>query len=165
MATAAENPASTLPLHDIHLPAEVGWWPLAPGWWALFVLLLLSILAAWSLRRFWQRRRLRRLALRQLDALSGLPESELASALSRLLRRAAISHFPRKETAGLQGQHWLEFLDRPFDDHPFSTGVGRCLSDAPYRPTAEIDGPQVIALCRRWLKRLPAQKRSFWRGR
>ena len=27
-----------LPLRDLHLPAEVGWWPLAPGWWVLIAI-------------------------------------------------------------------------------------------------------------------------------
>jgi len=58
-----------LELRDIHLPEGSLWWPPAPGWWLLLVLLgLVSLAAWWSL----QRRRhpsLRRLSLRQLDAI------------------------------------------------------------------------------------------------
>ncbi len=165
MATDTGMATVNLPLRDIHLPEQIGYWPLAPGWWALTLLLLLLIFAGFSFWHFWQRRQLRRIALRRLDDLVSLPENELAAPLSRLLRQAAISHFPRQESAGLNGQHWLEFLDRPFKDTPFSNGVGRCLSDAPYRPEPEIDGEAVIALCRRWLKKLPPQPLSFWRGR
>lgn len=144
-----------LPLRDIHLPAQVGWWPPAPGWWILMgLVLLLAGLVLWLLRRH-HRRRYRRLALRELEQLALLPASELAAGLSRLLRRAALCHFPRRECAGLSGEAWLVFLDRPFADRPFAEGIGRCLLDAPYRPGAEIDGQALLDLGRRWLKQLP----------
>jgi hypothetical protein len=157
--------APDLPLRDIHLPAEIGWWPLAPGWWLLLGLLILSGLLLLLVLRLRQRRRLRRLALRQLDELSPLSGTELATALSRLLRQVAICHFPRHESAGLSGRSWLEFLDRPFKDRPFSEGIGQCLGEAPYRPSAQIDGVALVALCRQWVKKLPPQQVSFWRGR
>ncbi len=146
-----------LPLHDIHLPAPIGWWPLAPGWWILCGLILLIPIFVWILWRFRQRRQMQRIALQQLEKMADLPEPELLVALSRLLRQAAIIHFPRHDCAGLSGQAWLEFLDRPLSDRPFSTGVGRCLIDAPYRPDIEVDSGALIALCQRWLKKLPPQ--------
>lgn len=162
-----QSPMATpdLPLRDIHLPAEIGWWPLAPGWWLLLGMILLGALLLLLTIRLRQRRRLRRLALRQLEELARLPEAQLATALSRLLRQAAISHFPRHETAGLNGQAWLEFLDRPFAEQPFTQGAGSCLADAPYRPAVQVDAAALVALCRRWLKKLPPQPLSFWRGR
>ena len=154
-----------LPLHDIHLPDPVNWWPLAPGWWILCGLLLLLVVAVWEFQCFRQRRRLRRLALRQLEELTKLSEILLATALSRLLRQAAISHFSQQDCAGLSGQAWLEFLDQPFNNQPFTNGVGNCLSDAPYRPETQIDSVALIDLCRRWLKKLPPQKRHSKRKR
>ena len=159
------QPPANWPLRDIHLPTDIGWWPLAPGWWLLLGLILLVALLILLLVRFRQRRRLRRLALRQLEQLAQLPEDQLLIPLSRLLRQAAISHFPRHETASLNGQTWLEFLDRPFAEQPFTQGAGSCLADAPYRPAAQIDAAALIDLCRRWLKKLPPQPLSFWRGR
>ena len=35
---------NALPLKDLHLPAEIGWWPLAPGWWG--VIAVLAVVAA-----------------------------------------------------------------------------------------------------------------------
>ncbi|WP_020676852.1 DUF4381 domain-containing protein [Geopsychrobacter electrodiphilus] len=166
--SSAINPAITppdLPLRDIHLPAKIGYWPLAPGWWLLLGIIILLGLGLLLFIRFRQRRRLRRLALRQLDSLQTLRGNELATALSRLLRQAAISHFPRHQVAGLSGDAWLEFLDRPFPDRPFSSGPGKVLGVAPYRPAAEIEGSQLIPLCRSWLKKLPPRSLSFWRGR
>jgi len=86
--------AANLPLHDIHLPAPIGWWPPAPGWWILAGLLLLIPIFIWGLSRFRQRRKMQRLALQQLEKLTDLPDTELLTALSRLLRRllSAIFH-------------------------------------------------------------------------
>lgn len=154
-----------LPLRDIHLPAAIGYWPFAPGWWLLLGLLVLLIVVAFFAWRFWHGRRLRRLVLARLEDLAKLPETQLAAALSYLLRQAAINCFPRQDCAGLNGQLWLEFLDRPFGDRPFTNGVGRCLLDAPYRADAQIDGEALIDLCHRWLKKLPAQPLRKRRGR
>jgi len=162
------NPTLTppgLPLRDIHLPAAIGWWPLAPGWWGLLALVLLLALGFWLLLRFRRRRRLRRLALTQLDRLQVLEGNQLAAALSRLLRQAALGHFPRHQVAGLTGEAWLQFLDRPFSDQPFQSGVGRCLVEAPYRSDSPVAGPDLINLGRRWLKQLPPQPPGAGRGR
>jgi len=154
-----------LPLHDIHLPAPIHWWPPAPGWWFLAGLVLLAPLLLWGFRRYRQQRRLRRLALQQLETLTDLTAAELVVALSRLLRQAAVSHYPREDCAGLSGSEWLKFLDRPFSDRPFSAGPGRCLGDAPYRPGVQVEVPALIDLCRRWLKKLPPQTVAKRRSR
>jgi len=164
-ATPSGMKVPELPLRDIHLPAEIGYWPLAPGWWLLLGLLILLGLGTLTLIRYRQRRCLRRRALRQLESLQTLTGRELATALSRLLRQAALTHFPRHQVAGLTGAAWLEFLDRPFPERPFSSGVGAVLSDAPYRPDAQIEDLPLIDLCRKWLAKLPPQTLSFWRGR
>lgn len=155
--------AANLSLHDIHLPAPISWWPPAPGWWILGGLLLVLTIFIWALRRFRPRRKMQRLALQQLEKLTDLPDSELLTALSRLLRQAAINHFPQQDCAGLSGQAWLEFLDRPFHDQPFSAGIGGCFSAAPYQPEIQIDAISLVNLCRRWLKKLPPQKLHYRR--
>lgn len=151
--TGEDDMPADLPLRDIHLPPAVGNWPPAFGWWLLLGLLLAAVYCGC---RYWQSHRLQRLALARLKDLARRPDPQLPAALSCLLRQAVISHFP-PEMAGLTGQRWLEFLDRPFADRPFSTGVGRCLLDAPYRAEARVDSAALIALCRRWLKKLPPQ--------
>ncbi len=64
------DPASLQNLNDIVLPATVGWWPLAPGWYILFASLLIAL--AWSGYRLlhrWKNNRYRRAALRELQLL------------------------------------------------------------------------------------------------
>ncbi len=165
MPTAAPIDPQALPLLDIHLPAPVSWWPPATGWWLLLGLALALLAALVFLWRHRVGSRYRRLALREIDQLEQLPPAELAAALAQLLRRAALCHFPRRDCAGLSGEAWLEFLDRPFGDRPFSQGVGRCLLDAPYRPEPAFDSQALLALCRRWLKQLPTRRTAPRRDR
>ena len=163
-AVSSANP-QTLPLHDIHLPDAVSWWPPAPGWWLLCGLGLLLLAGLLLFRRHRLRSRYRRLALHEIEQLVQFPPADLAAELSQLLRRAALCHYPRRVCAGLCGEDWLEFLDQPFADRPFSRGIGRSLLDAPYRQDSVLDDQALLALCRRWLKQLPLAGNQPRRGR
>ncbi len=107
------NP-DALPLRDIHLPAEIGWWPLATGWWVAIALVTLLALAAVG---FWLRERakLRRLALQEISSLrrsyqdSGNGHAFLVG-LSTLLRRVMLSVGQREHVAASNGQDWLAYL-------------------------------------------------------
>lgn len=151
-----------LPLRDIHLPEPVGWWPPAIGWWLLLILVPLLVLGV-----MWLVRRLRRaspvkLARRELDALradASLDPAEKVRRLSILLRRTALSVYPRDEVAGLAGEAWLRWLDEPLGEPRFSQGAGRLLADAPYRPAPAADVDELLDLCRDWLKALSKSRR------
>lgn len=145
-----------LPLKDIHLPSDIIWWPPAPGWWLLLLLVILSAVLGIYLYRRGKRRnaaKQARLYLSQLNQIQDEPQTALKQ-LSQLLRRVAMSYFPREQVAGLHGEAWLAFLDQGLSDQPFQHGIGRCLLDSHYRPAApqDLDWPALMALCERWLK-------------
>ena len=141
-ALQASQAASELPLRDIHLPAPVGWWPPAPGWWLLLAgVLMLAALGALALRRY-RRRQLHRDALAEYRRLADAPltPAQRLRELSVLLRRAAISFYPQADIAGLTGLDWLRFLDAtlPADKRPAfidSAGEGDSQRDSD-RPSA-----------------------------
>lgn len=146
-----------LPLRDIHLPAPIGWWPPAPGWWLLlFGIPALLLLSVW-LWRFLRRQTPKKLALREWEAIvrSDAAAVEKTRQLAILLRRVCLSVYPREEVAGLTGEAWLAFLDAPLKHKGFSEGVGRLLLDTPYRRDAQLDVEALAALCREWLNSLP----------
>ncbi len=146
-------------LRDIQLPPPVQWWPLAPGWWLLALLLLIAAsLPFWKQRLPWLLSLARRrAALRELDALwqrlgpgGGAP---LLQGINGILRRVALRHYPRSQVAPLMGQGWLEFLDSSARLKGFSRGAGRALAEA-YRPQPRIaDAAALHDLARRWVQR------------
>jgi hypothetical protein len=157
-----------LPLRDIHLPAPVSWWPLAPGWWVSLALLLVSgVLLAW-----WWRgaptRRARRAALDELAAI----ESDFArhndghacaKALSRLLRRLALlaGDVRAARSSGASLQSVLAGLHKT----PLPPELLELVREAPYSPAAAaaIDAQRYRAATdtlRLWLRGLRVPRAS-----
>ena len=151
-------------LRDIHLPAPISWWPPAPGWWllAMLIVAILIGLFVWVRRRQrdgWRRSALDELArLRQQYAAQPTTAHNIVSELSVLLRRVAISCFPRAEVAMLSGDKWLAFLDRNLDESLFQSELGRLLAVAPYVPHTTITRQALHGLftkCESWINKLP----------
>lgn len=122
-----------IPLRDLHLPAEIGWWPLAPGWWVLIGIAALALLwLGWQRFEAWRANRARRIALRELAWIGQRYEQtddlqQLAKDLSELLRRGLLAYTPRHVVAGLTGKAWLEWLDQGLDEPVFANGAGQLI--------------------------------------
>jgi hypothetical protein len=145
-------PASGPVLRDIHLPPNPSWWPLAPGWWGVALLLLAIVaLAVWAWRKRHERRVLERALLGELDTLSAQWRDEpqkLAAALHQLLRRGALRY--DAGAAHRHGDEWRRTLaiipiDAPTVDRLMT------LEDAMYRPGASFDIDATVAATRHWL--------------
>lgn len=155
-------PAESLDLRDIHLPDPVSWWPPAIGWWFVLLGLILFVMSGlWAWRR-WKNNRnsAKRLALTELDRLKHQYQQQndparLMEGLSTLLRRAAISVYPREQCAGLTGTAWLQFLDTIMQDTRFTNGPGSVLIAAPYAKEQKLNADELISLCKDWIEALP----------
>ena len=132
-------------LRDIHLPPPIAAGLPAPGWWFLALLLLIGLGAClvWLLNR-WRASRYRRAAKAELAALLAAWQTHQdhqvhLEALQHLLKRVALSCFPRSQVASLTGEAWVAFLDQSSAGRDFSMGAGEILIDGGYLPTATTE--------------------------
>ena len=116
--------ASLQNLNDIVMPAEVAWWPLAPGWYVLVsvVLILLAYLVYRKLQQV-KKNRYRVLALRELSELRQGAGTADWLQLPSLLKRAALSAWPRNDVAVKTGTVFWTARLRPIN---FARGRGQC---------------------------------------
>lgn len=150
------NPQDPLSqLRDIHMPQSGGFWPPAPGWWILaIILILLFALAVWLVRR-WRRRNLWiRLAKAELANLERhqQPTTQWFAQLNTLLKRAAREGYPNLHPEALSGDDWIEFL---LTNAPNDRGASRPIVEAivhsTWQPVTTADPGQALAFAHRWL--------------
>ncbi|WP_417739442.1 DUF4381 domain-containing protein [Rosistilla oblonga] len=120
-------------LHDIVVPPEVPWWPPAPGWYAVMILVAAGVLAiAYRAWRHWQANRYRRAALQELQS------ADSAAAISEILRRTALTIQTRGEIADLVGDRWATWLSEAAAQ-PMPPQVREQLASAIYRKSETTD--------------------------
>ncbi len=148
-------------IEEIHFSEPVAWFPEAPGWYGLGVLLLLwicRVLANYLFR--WRRNRYRRVALAHLAQLEEKINSnpvDAVSPLPELLKATALKAYPREIVAPLTGKNWLNFLDAQYNGPTFNDDLGRKLISIAYQPVEKwtIDSATARSLIERvqgWLR-------------
>lgn len=123
------DPASLQNLNDIVAPAVVPLLPPAPGWY--LVGSVLALLLVWSSVRRWQRWRSNAYRRHALAFLSACDEAS-AREFPALLKRCALSAWPREQVAALSGSEWHAFLDRTAATERFMSGSGGLLEKVAY---------------------------------
>lgn len=152
------NPDLLSQLRDIHTAAPVAWWPPAPGWW-LLVLLVLVILG-WLGKRLLARYRVhqrRRQMLGWVDHLNANinpqrdPQAYL-STLNRIFKLVALRAFPGRQCAALAGGEWADFLIEKMEKSPSAESLS-VLASGPYDPSPAFDPELLSELTRVWIRR------------
>ncbi len=152
------DPQTALNLRDIHLPGPAAFWPPAPGWWVLAIMVL--ALLTWGAVVAWRRYRILRQRRRLLATLAVIEEGlgrdrtpEMLGQVTTLLRRVALMRFPRERVASLTGASWLAFLDETGGGGRFLQGPGRVLASGPYQRTLspDLDAAGLVSLVRDWV--------------
>ena len=133
-------------LEDAPAPPPIPLTPQTWGWAVVGVVVLGVIALAlwWAVRRH-RAQAYRRAALRAV-AQNGTDPAMVAA----ILRRTALSAFPRDQVASLSGADWLRFLDQTFPGAGFAKGPGQVFAIAPFRSCAP--DPAAVALARDWIK-------------
>jgi hypothetical protein len=157
------DPASLQNLNDIVLPEAAGWWPLASGWYVLLGLLLIILI--WYIYTWIKHRihnRYRRTALHQLQVLtqeiskSGKRDSVLRQ-IPILLKRTALTAYPRRQLASLTGKNWHEFLNSKVGTPSFTESNCNSLDSISYSVGSldTVDAKaanELLKACKHWLK-------------
>ncbi|MEZ7978263.1 MAG: DUF4381 domain-containing protein [Myxococcota bacterium] len=118
-------------LRELPRPEAISWVPQTYGW-GLVVLTLVLGLTCIALRgyRVWRRQAYRRLAETELSEIAR--DNARLTHLPALLRRAALSAFPRQEVANLHGSEWIDWLNR--EGASFLPDDARWLDQLAYDP-------------------------------
>jgi hypothetical protein len=152
------NPDLLSQLRDIHAAPIAPWWPPAPGWWILALLLL--VLLVWLGRKVLARLRVfqrRKQMLGWIDHLNATidpqrdPQAYL-STLNRIFKLVALRAFPADHCAALSGQDWADFLTGKMKDSQ-SAGSLNVLASGPYDPAPQFDPGIMSELTRYWIRR------------
>lgn len=154
-------------LKDIHLPEAISVWPPALGWWLVCAALLLAlVLGLYYGLKSYRKNSYRRAALKALVQLeqgymqpgySLLKDRSLESSLVNLLKRTALSAYPRSDIARLIDKEWLCFMDNKAGMNAFNTELGRRLLDNRFAPQPETldatTASRLLQITKEWIKK------------
>lgn len=134
-------------LQEAPEPDPVSMAPQTWGWLVLgLIVLALVVLAIARAVRVQRANAYRRAASQELRAAADDP-----TAISRILRRAAMVAAPRAEVAALAGDDWLRFLDAHWKRDAFTTGAGRVLAHGAYDGSPA--DPALTKIAQDWLRK------------
>jgi hypothetical protein len=144
-------------LRDIHSAPQVPWWPPAPGWWILALLLVFVLV--WLGRRGLSRFRVHQRRKQMLGWVEHLnttidpgrdPQAYL-STLNRIFKLVALRAFPDQKCAALAGQDWVNFLAGQMNDSQPMEAL-EVLAAGPYDPAPQFDPSTLSELARYWIR-------------
>lgn len=152
---ATEMPA--LPLRDIRLPAEPGFWPLAPGWWLLLVLTL--VLITWLAIKWYQYTKKKRrwqqiehqLAVIELEFNQSKNQQKLLTDVSVFLRRFVKFQLKQNQATALAGKDWIEHLNHLQNNRPF-VAFEFALTSGVYQNSYEFDAKDLLNTTQQFIK-------------
>ena len=101
-------------LNDIQTPEQIGWWPIAWGWYAIALIsILLIVLTTVLVLRHIKTRRAKKQALAMLNQLN-VAESPLIAVrqINDIFKRVVLSYVERSDVAELSGKEWANWLNQ-----------------------------------------------------
>ena len=160
-------------LADIHLPIEISYWPPAPGWWLLSLILIVG--TGFMVRRYVRYRSHKKAcnyALTQLehcrvqfDKNSRNQDDDLmriryVNSFNSVLRRVALVHFPEENVASLSGEAWVDFIREKGDSSSLDEDISSALSFGRFQTKCNVDINDMNNLGRAWISSLYLSPKS-----
>ena len=148
--TSMDKTAPTLELRDIHLPTDPGYWPLAPGWWVLIVIIL--VLAYFVFKKLAKIQKTKHINNLMQQELLAVRESykkhdnkhQLAVDISTLLNRFVIHVLKDSRACSLTGDAWIAYLNSRVQAQVFDE-FKKELTQAQYQKEVDFDVSRLFA--------------------
>jgi hypothetical protein len=161
-------------LADIHLPEPISYWPPAPGWWLL--VLLVIILMSWLAVKAWHAHRLRQIcahALHELDTAyhhylqAESPDRDQQNAarllflneFNAVLRRVSLWHFPNSGVASLGGAAWVDFIREKGESSLLTDEIADALAQGRFMTRCDVNTEQLYRFGESWIGSLYREQR------
>ena len=146
-------------LQPLIAPEAIGFWPPAPGWWLLLLLIPALGWGIWRLRTLLPVKASKSRSEQPLDPVRVAALAELASLpkpydgapagawlqqINGLLKRLCRNHYPHSQSHTLNGRKWLAFLDNRCP----AAGLTRwmILVEGAYKPECKLDDKAISGL-------------------
>lgn len=146
-------------LQPLIAPAPIHWWPPAPGWWLMAILVPGVIWIIWKSVQRWQNKRRPAAAVAALDPIRQAALDEMArlakpydgadagpwlQQINALLKRLCRERYPDQQSHTLSSRAWLAFLDSRCP----AAGLTRwmILVEGAYRPHCHLDDKAIDSL-------------------
>ncbi|MBA1228067.1 DUF4381 domain-containing protein [Pseudomonas viridiflava] len=146
-------------LKPLIAPQAISFWPPAPGWWLLLLVIPALGWGAWRLRTWLPAKDnksrteqpldpVRVAALAELASLpkpyDGAPAGAWLQQINGLLKRLCRNHYPHSQSHTLNGRKWLAFLDNRCP----AAGLTRwmILVEGAYKPECKLDDKAITGL-------------------
>ncbi len=148
-------------LHEVSLPDAISSLPSGPLWWAIVAIAFWFIgHALWQRYRQWCDQLYRRQALSQLLRLQAMwqqPDTRVYATreLVTLVKRVALTAWPRVDVASLVGSAWLDFLTgtaKSLPAPPFMLGALAYLPESQLQQLTDEQWQSLVAWVQRWIR-------------
>ena len=136
--------------NDIILPPDIGWWPLAWGWWVVLgVILALIALLVWWLPRALKQRAIMNATTSLLEhAAQAATSEQQCQRFNQAIKRYLAAKGADQRILALSGSDWVDLLNKI---HTLSDATRDALAEGSYRPL-DIDPTATQQELTRWLK-------------
>lgn len=150
-------------LADIHLPEAVSFWPPAPGWWVLALLVVVMIIALGrKYGLYLKQQKINRYALAELEHCyndySSADSSDTdqlklryINAFNTVIRRVALVHYPLANVASLAGGDWVDFIREKGDSSLMTEEIAAALKYGRFQTKCDVDVDTLQQLGEHWI--------------
>lgn len=142
-------------LRDVHLPAEVSWWPLAIGWWlVLAIVVLLAVVLSVLMFKKWRANRYRNSALSELTNAHARWQSDRNSGhylatVNELLKKVMTS-LGQTSNVSKSGSRWTKSLNTLVKT-PLSEATQHALAFECYAAEPDVNIDELHADVVNWI--------------